>query len=84
MEAHPSADHPMARVFNTLLKFCDSRGDILTTDWGARWLSGRASDYEARVEVQNPTPPCCVIEQDTLLSESTGNTQEAVALSRHD
>ena len=37
-----------------------------------RWLSG------------NLPPPCCVLEQDTLLPESTGNTQEAVAPSRHD
>ena len=28
-------------------------------------------------------PPCCVLEQDTLLPENTGNTQEAVAPSRH-
>ena len=27
---------------------------------------------------------CCVLDQDTLLPESTGNTQEAVAPSRHD
>ena len=32
----------------------------------------------------NLPPPCCVLEQDTLLPESTGNTQEAVATSRHD
>ena len=30
------------------------------------------------------SPPCCVLEQDTLLPGSTGNTQEAVAPSRHD
>ena len=29
-------------------------------------------------------PSYCVIEQDTLLPQSTGNTQEAVAPSRHD
>ena len=28
--------------------------------------------------------PFCVLEQDTLHSESTGNTQEVVAPSRHD
>ena len=34
---------------------------------------------EREVGVQNlPLPPCCVLEQDTLLSESTGNTQEAM------
>ena len=27
---------------------------------------------------------CCVLEHDTLLPESTGNTQESVAPSRHD
>ena len=52
---------------------------------GARWLSGIASDSGARSrEVRNLPPPCCVLEQDTLLPESTGNTQEAVAPSRHD
>ena len=39
---------------------------------------------EREVEVRNLSPPCCVLEQDTLLPESTGNTQEAVAPSRHD
>ena len=34
--------------------------------------------------VRNLPPPCCVLEQDTLLLESTGNTQEAVAPSRHE
>ena len=28
--------------------------------------------------------PCCVLEQDTLHPQSTGNTQETVAPSRHD
>ena len=32
-----------------------------------------------------PTPPCCVLEQRHIYSLiSTGNTQEAVAPSRHD
>ena len=34
--------------------------------------------------VRNLPPPCCVLEQDTLLPESTGYTQEVVAPSRHD
>ena len=34
--------------------------------------------------VRSLPPPCCVIEQDTLLPESTGNAQEAVVPSRHD
>ena len=35
--------------------------------------------------VERQTPPtCCVLEQDTLLPKSTGNTQEVVAPSRHD
>ena len=34
--------------------------------------------------VRNLRPPCCSLEQDTLLPESTGKTQEAVALSQHD
>ena len=39
---------------------------------------------EREVGGSNLTLPCCVLEQDTLLPESTGNTQEAVARSRHD
>ena len=34
--------------------------------------------------VQYLPPRCCVLEQDTLLPESTGNTQEGVASSCHD
>ena len=34
--------------------------------------------------IQNLSPPCRVLEQDTLLPESTGNTQEVVASSGHD
>ena len=52
---------------------------------GARWLIGRASDSGARGwGVRNLPQPCCVLEQDTLLPESTGHTQEAVAPSRHE
>ena len=52
----------------------------------ARWPSGTASDSGARSWVFDPdTHLKCVLEQDTFTSESsTGNTQEAVALSRHD
>ena len=32
-----------------------------------------------RSGIRNLSPPCCVLEQDTLLHKSTGNTQEAVA-----
>ena len=39
---------------------------------------------EREVEGSNLPPRCCVLEQDTFLPETTGNTQEAVALSRHD
>ena len=39
---------------------------------------------ERTIGVGNLPLPCCVLEQDTLLSENTGNTQEAVAPSRHD
>ena len=53
----------------------------LTNDvWGARWLSGRASDSFSGI--RNLPPPCCVLEQDTLLPESTGKTLEAVAPSQ--
>ena len=40
--------------------------------------------HEPEVGVRNLPLQCCVLEQDTLLPESTGNTQEAMALSRHD
>ena len=36
-----------------------------------------------RSGVRNLPPLFCVLEQDTLLPGSTGNTQEAVALSLH-
>ena len=40
---------------------------------GARWLSGRVSDSGARGPgFLDLPPPCCVLEQDTLLPESTG------------
>ena len=35
---------------------------------------------EREVGVLSLPLPCCVLEQETLLPESTGNTQEAVAL----
>ena len=43
-----------------------------------------AQTPEREVRVRNLPPPCFVLEQDTLLPESTGNTEEAVAPSRHD
>ena len=47
-----------------------------------QWQSvGRRSQTSG---ARNLPPPCCVLEQDTLLPESTGNTQEAVVPSRHD
>ena len=39
---------------------------------------------EREVWVRNLPPPCFVLEQDPLLPENTGKTQEAVAPSRHD
>ena len=51
---------------------------------GARWLSGRASDTGSRSGVRNLLPPCCVIERGNQTPVGTGNTQEAVALSRQD
>ena len=45
----------------------------------------RASDSGARGRGFSLGSPCCILEQDTFTSQkSTGNTQEAVALSRHD
>ena len=58
---------------------------ILNTDLGSvvaqRQSVGLRSE---RSGFQNLPAPCCVLDQDTLLPESTGNTQEAVAMSRHD
>ena len=39
---------------------------------------------ELEVRGSKFTSPCCVLEQDTLFPEITGNTQEALAPSRHD
>ena len=39
---------------------------------------------ERKIRVRNLPPPCCVLEQDTLLPENTGNAQEAVAPSPYD
>ena len=45
----------------------------LILHWGERWLNGRVSYSGARSRgVWNLPPPCCVLEQDTLLPESTG------------
>ena len=45
-----------------------ARGHYL--EWGARWLSGRASYSGARGRgVRNLPRPSCVLEQDTLLPE---------------
>ena len=49
-----------------------------------RWLIVERQTPEREVGGLKPTSLCCVFEQDTLLPESTGNTQEAVAPSRHD
>ena len=52
---------------------------------GARCLSGRAIRLRnERSGVRNLPPPCCFLEQDTLLPESIGTTKEEVAPSRHD
>ena len=42
--------------------------------------------WERASWVRNLPPPCCVLEQDTLLAKSrcTGNTQEAVVPSQHE
>ena len=39
---------------------------------------------EPEVRGRNLPPSCCVLEQDTLLPDSTGNTKVVVALSQHD
>ena len=57
----------------------------MTLHGGAWWLSGRASDSGARGwGFENLPLLCFVLERDTLVPESTGNTQEAMALSRHE
>ena len=50
--------------------------------YGALWLSGRLRSE--RWGVGNLPPPCCLIEQDTLLPEKYWYAQEVVAPSRHD
>ena len=47
-----------------------SEFDSLPTS--SRWLSGRVSDSGARGPGFETYLPCCVLEQDTLLPESTG------------
>ena len=53
---------------------------------GARWLTQWQSVKlrSERSGVRNLPPPCCILEQDTLLPENTCNTQEAVAPSLYD
>ena len=73
----------MARVFK--FKFCDRRGG-----YTHYWLGEHGGSVverqtpEREVGVRNLPPSCCVLKQDTLLPESTGNTQEAVTPSGHD
>ena len=55
---------------------------ILTWERCGSVLERRTPERE--VEARNLPPLCCVLEQDTLLPKSTGNTQEVVAPSRHD
>ena len=45
---------------------------MVTIMGGVRWLSGSVSDSGAKGRVRNLPPPCCVLEQHTLLPESTG------------
>ena len=55
------------------LNFIDHWFSASITYRGARWLSGKVSDSEARGRgVRNLPLPCCFLEQDTLLPESTG------------
>ena len=51
---------------------------LLNTDWGRGGSVVERRTPEREVGDRN-LPPCCVLEQETLLTESTGNTQEAVA-----
>ena len=51
--------------------------------WGARWLSGRASDSGERGRGFETYLRRVVSLTKTLLPESTGNTEEAVAPSQH-
>ena len=49
---------------------------LLTGERGGSVVERRTPEPE--VGVRN-LPPCCVLKQETVLPESTGNTQEAVA-----
>ena len=51
---------------------------------GTRWLSVRASDSGARGRGSKPTSAVLCPGARHSTPEGTGNTQEAVALSRHD
>ena len=54
----------------------------------AWWLMPQTPDPEVGGSSPTLVKPCCVIDQGTftqnVLPKSTGNTQEAVALSQHD
>ena len=50
----------------------------------AWWLMPRTPDPEVGGSSPTRVKPCCVLEQGTFTPKSTGNTQEAVALSQHD
>ena len=67
------------KSINARLFFYDTSFEFGSVNVGeARWPSGRVSDSSLG-------SPGCILEQDTFTSQkSTGNTQEAVAPSRHD
>ena len=66
-------------VYRAYKLLCDSALHIPAC--GARWPGGIVTDSVARYL----RPSCCVLEQRHIYSpKSTGNTQEAMARSKHD
>ena len=65
---------PKHKTTSTLevVHFSQTRRTTIFIFGVGEWLSGRVSDRSERLEVRNLPPPCCVLEQDTLLPESTG------------
>ena len=78
---------PSTSKVSVLFVFCISLFNIILLPLFYRECDGSVLErqtLEGEVWGSKPTPPCCILEQDTLLPESTGNTQEAVAMCLHD
>ena len=74
----------LINFFKKVKKFNHTDAQKIQGSAMAQWYS--ITPMSAGLGVRNLPPPCSVLEQDTksLLPESTGNTQEALAPSRHE